>query len=105
MPILELTDVTKTFHTKSFWGKTKEVHAVNGVTFSINKGETLGLVGESAAAKVSSRASSSVSKSRPQGRSFPAGRTSPTRKKRPSVRSEAKCRSFFRIRILPFLPA
>lgn len=45
MPILELTDVTKTFHTKSFWGKTKEVHAVNGVTFSIDKGETLGLVG------------------------------------------------------------
>lgn len=51
MPILELTDVTKTFHTKSFWGKTKEVHAVNGVTFSINKGETLGLVGESGCGK------------------------------------------------------
>ena len=51
MPILELTDITKTFHTKSFWGKTKEVHAVNGVTFSIDKGETLGLVGESGCGK------------------------------------------------------
>ena len=51
MDILQLKEVTKTFHTKSFWGKTKEVHAVNGITLSLAKGETLGLVGESGCGK------------------------------------------------------
>ena len=51
MDILQLKEVTKTFHTKSFWGKTKEVHAVNGITLSLSKGETLGLVGESGCGK------------------------------------------------------
>ncbi len=51
MDILQLKEVTKTFHTRSFWGKTKEVHAVNGISLSLAKGETLGLVGESGCGK------------------------------------------------------
>lgn len=51
MDILELRNVEKTFHLQSFWGKSKEVHAVNGVSFSLEKGETLGLVGESGCGK------------------------------------------------------
>jgi ABC-type oligopeptide transport system ATPase subunit len=38
---------------KSFFGSKKEaIHAVNGVSFSINKGETLGIVGESRLRKI-----------------------------------------------------
>lgn len=51
MDILEIKNVTKTFHTRSFWGKSKEVHALNGITLSLAKGESLGIVGESGCGK------------------------------------------------------
>lgn len=51
MDILEIRNVTKTFHTRSFWGKSKEVHALNGITLSLAKGESLGIVGESGCGK------------------------------------------------------
>lgn len=49
--LLELKDVTKTFKTKGFFGHTKEVHALNGISFTVNKGESLGIVGESGCGK------------------------------------------------------
>ena len=50
-PIIRAENLTKTFHVKSFFGKTTDVHALNGVSFSINKGESLGIVGESGCGK------------------------------------------------------
>ena len=51
MDILEIRNVTKTFHTRSFWGKSKTVHALNGISLSLAKGESLGIVGESGCGK------------------------------------------------------
>jgi oligopeptide transport system ATP-binding protein len=45
--LLELQCVTKTFNS----GKKNEVKAVDNISFSIYKGETLGLVGESGCGK------------------------------------------------------
>ena len=44
--ILEVKDLVKYFNTKK-----GDVHAVDGVTFSIEKGKTLGIVGESGCGK------------------------------------------------------
>ncbi len=49
-PLLEVNDLKKQFITKSSKNN-KVVNALNGVTFSINKGETFGLVGESGCGK------------------------------------------------------
>lgn len=49
-PLLEVNDLKKQFITKGSKGN-KVVNALNGVTFSINKGETFGLVGESGCGK------------------------------------------------------
>lgn len=44
-PLIELKELTKYFDIS----KTAKLHAVDGITLNINKGETLGVVGESAA--------------------------------------------------------
>lgn len=51
--LVEIKDLTKTFYTnKNFiTRKSKEVHAVNHVCLSIERGKTLGLVGESGCGK------------------------------------------------------
>lgn len=49
-PLLEVKGVKKYFVTKSGKGK-KTVQALNGISFSVNKGETFGLVGESGCGK------------------------------------------------------
>ncbi len=46
MALLEINDLRVSFRTS-----TSDVHALNGVTFSLNEGETLGLVGETGAGK------------------------------------------------------
>ena len=46
-PILEVTDLTQHFPVN----RRDVVHAVDGVTFSIQRGQTLGLVGESGCGK------------------------------------------------------
>ena len=52
-PLLEVRDLTKHFAVrKGLFGRTTgHVRAVDGVSFSINRGETLGLVGESGCGK------------------------------------------------------
>ena len=44
--LLEIKDLTVRYETEN-----ETVHAVNGVSFSLNKKETLGLVGETGAGK------------------------------------------------------
>ncbi len=51
-PLLSVKDVEKTYWTpKGFFGKAQAVKAVNGVSFDLFEGETLGLVGESGCGK------------------------------------------------------
>lgn len=51
LPLLEVRDLKQHFPIRSSWGKPKMLKAVDGVSFAINKGETLGLVGESGCGK------------------------------------------------------
>ncbi|MCX7962741.1 MAG: dipeptide ABC transporter ATP-binding protein [Burkholderiales bacterium] len=52
-PLLRVKDLVKHFPVRGglFWRETERVHAVNGVSFEIEPGETLGLVGESGCGK------------------------------------------------------
>lgn len=49
--LLQVESLQKYFNVGSGWGRKKYVQAVERVSFSINKGETLGLVGESGCGK------------------------------------------------------
>lgn len=53
MPLLEVDDLTRHFRVGggSLFGRTAHVRAVDGVRFELNRGETLGLVGESGCGK------------------------------------------------------
>ena len=53
MPLVEIRDLVKVYQTdEGVFGKARrEVHAVNGVSFGVHAGETLGLVGESGCGK------------------------------------------------------
>ena len=50
-PLIEVKDLKEYFDINMGMFKTKPLKAVDGVSFSINKGETLGLVGESGCGK------------------------------------------------------
>ena len=52
-PLLEVRDLKKHFPVKGsgLWGRQRFVKAVDGVTFTVKQGETLGLVGESGCGK------------------------------------------------------
>ena len=50
-PLLEIRDLKKTFRIKNFFGSTTEVQALKGISLSIAKGESLGIVGESGCGK------------------------------------------------------
>lgn len=50
-PLIEVKNLKKYFDINFGWFRTKPLKAVDGVSFSINKGETLGLVGESGCGK------------------------------------------------------
>ncbi|MFF7709637.1 dipeptide ABC transporter ATP-binding protein [Pseudomonas sp. NPDC007930] len=54
-PLLEVRDLRKTYASASGWFKrqARVVHAVDGVSFSLGRGETLGIVGESGSGKSS----------------------------------------------------
>ena len=51
-PVLDVRDLRKTYVIGHGWlGGRREVHAVDGVSFSVRRGETLGIVGESGSGK------------------------------------------------------
>jgi peptide/nickel transport system ATP-binding protein len=50
-PLLEVQDLKVHFGGKKLFRKTQTVHAVDGVSFSVPKGQTLGIVGESGSGK------------------------------------------------------
>ena len=50
-PLVEVRDLKEYFNINTGWFRTKPLKAVDGVSFSINRGETLGLVGESGCGK------------------------------------------------------
>ncbi|WP_298858593.1 dipeptide ABC transporter ATP-binding protein [uncultured Sulfitobacter sp.] len=52
-PLLEVTNVSRDYHTprKTLFGKTGKFRAVKNVSFTLHKGERLGLVGESGCGK------------------------------------------------------
>jgi oligopeptide transport system ATP-binding protein len=52
-PLLEVRNLKKHFPVKGtgFWGTPAAVKAVDGISFTVNRGETLGLVGESGCGK------------------------------------------------------
>ncbi|MCK7611760.1 ABC transporter ATP-binding protein [Roseibium sediminicola] len=53
VPLLEVREVVRDYtgHSHGWWGKTTHFRAVDQVSFSIRKGESLGLVGESGCGK------------------------------------------------------
>ena len=50
-PLIEVKDLKQYFNINTGMFTSKPLKAVDGVSFSINKGETLGLVGESGCGK------------------------------------------------------
>jgi len=51
-PVLDVRNLCKTYHSGGGWFSTKRVvKAVDGVSFSVRRGETLGIVGESGSGK------------------------------------------------------
>ena len=51
LPLLDVRALVKHYPTRSFWRNSPPVKAVDGISFTLDEGETLGLVGESGCGK------------------------------------------------------
>ncbi|NPD16768.1 ABC transporter ATP-binding protein [Xinfangfangia sp. D13-10-4-6] len=49
--VFSVSDLNKTYRKRSLFGPTREVVAADGITFSLRRGETIGIVGESGSGK------------------------------------------------------
>jgi len=50
-PVLRTVKLCKTYHDRGWFGRRREVHAAQGVSIEIRRGQTLGIVGESGSGK------------------------------------------------------
>ena len=82
-PLIEVKDLKEYFPINTGLLRTRPLKAVDGVSFSINKGETLGLVGESGCGKTTVGRTSS----RPGRTSVSSARRPPWSSRTPIPRS------------------
>ena len=105
MPLLAVEDLVKHFPLQNgvlgavLPGRRRVVRAVDGVSFTIEPGETLGLVGESGCGKTTTGRLVLRAIEPTSGRVFSTARTSRRSRRAGSCRSAGRRRSCFRIRI------
>jgi ABC-type oligopeptide transport system ATPase subunit len=100
-PLLEVENLTVQFtRRQGLFGRPESVNAVNGVSFAIGKGETLGLVGESGCGKTTLARAVLRLIEPTSGRCASTAPMSAHSRRSRCARCAGACRSSSRIRIL-----